>query len=110
MPGVGADGASGNIEPVRGEVLYWLYDNGAQPRLGADGQWLRLTEIFGISLAHTRMAVCRNDRGVFVFDMRWGRLADFLHRLDLTPVIWYNSIDEAIVRSMMELNLSDKVS
>ena len=103
VPGVGDDRESDDTRLV-GKVLYWIYDGGAEPRIG-DGQFLNLQRMFALSPLHSRAAVCQDkDGAIFVFDMRWATVRDRIVDLDKQPVNWYTSIDEAIVRTMMEFN------
>lgn len=106
MPGLG-DGGPRHHTGVRGKVLYWVSVSGAQACIH-DGEQ-GLTRIFTLSPTHSRAAVCVDeDERVFVFDLSWELLSEHLADLDMAPVKWYGSIDEAIVTTTMELR--DKVS
>jgi len=84
-----------------GSVTHWLYSNGAEPRLGSDEYWT-LSEIY-VKSHDARACVARTwDGAVFVFDMRWETIGNWVPtEIDHAPVNWYSSIDEAIVRTMM---------
>jgi hypothetical protein len=81
---------------------------GFRPCLYAGGE-IRLNKVFSMSPTHSRAAVCvAEDERVFVFDLSWELLSEHFADLDMAPVKWYGSIDEAIVTTTMELR--DKVS
>ena len=84
-------------------VLYWVFVAGFQPCLYAGGE-IRMNKVFAMSPTHSKAAVCiTEDERVFVFDMDWERMNEYIANLDLAPVKWYGSIDEAIVTTTMGL-------
>lgn len=100
---MGYDGA-GDDTRLRGKVIYWLYQSGAEPFVGEAGL-LTMGRINAMSPPYTRGAVCiTEDDRVYVVDLTWTNVMNHITELDLMDVKWYTSIDEAIVRTMMELN------
>lgn len=93
-------------------VTHWCNQKGSEPCwLKPDKVYYRLIDVYIASPADAAFAICKlTDGQVFAFDMRFGSVgvSRVLRcrqiELDVTDVNWYKTTDEAIVRSVMQLN------